>query len=82
MKFDILQMRPIIQYRYPMLYPITPLKGAAPLSGSIKDFTNFWKQNRQKRVHAPFFVALVFRYKTDIFPNKKKLHIDLKNKIR
>ena len=36
-------------------YPITPLKGAAPLSGSIKDSTIFWKKNRQKRVHAPFF---------------------------
>ena len=62
------------------IYPVTPLKGAAPLSGSIKDFTNFWKQNRQKRAHVPFFVALIFRYKTNIFQNKKKLHIDLKRK--
>ena len=50
----------------------------------MKDFTIFGKQNRQKMAHAPFFLALIFRYKTDIFQNKKKLHIDLKkkNKIR
>ena len=48
--------------------------------GRIKDFTIFGKQNRQKRAHAPFFLALIFRYKTDIFQSKKKLHIDLKKK--
>ena len=28
----------------------------------------------------PFFLALILRYKTDIFQNKKKVHIDLKKK--
>ena len=61
-------------------YPITPAKGAAPLGGSNKDLTIFWKTKSSKRAHAPFFVALIFRYKTDIFQNKKKLHNDLKEK--
>ena len=50
-------------------YPITLFKGAALSSGPIKDFT-----------HAPFSVALNFRYKIDIFQRKEKVHIDLKKK--
>ena len=45
------------------MYPIIPVKGAAPLSGSIKDFlvkVFIRKENRQKREHAPFFVTLIF----------------------
>ena len=61
-------------------YPITPSKGAAPLSGSIKDFTIFWKTKSSKKGACALFLALIFRYKTDIFQNKKKLHIDLKKK--
>ena len=39
-----------------LIYPINPVKGAALLSGSIKDLTFFVeKKNRQKRAHAPFF---------------------------
>ena len=62
------------------MYPITPFKGAAPLSGSIKDFTIFWKTKSSKKGACALFLALIFRYKTDIFQNKKKLHIDLKKK--
>ena len=31
------------------VYPVTPFKGAAPLSGSIKDFTTFWKTKSLKK---------------------------------
>ena len=41
-------------------YPITPAKGAAPLGGSNKDLTIFWKTKSSKRAHALFFVALIF----------------------
>ena len=34
----------------------------------------FWKDSES------FFVALIFRYKTEIFQRKEKLHIDLKKK--
>ena len=61
-------------------YPITPPKGAAPLSGPIKYFTIFWKTKLSKKGACALFLALIFRYKTDIFQNKKKLHIDLKKK--
>ena len=51
-----------------------------PQAGQLRDFQFLKKRNRRKRAHAPFFVALIFRYKTNIFQNKKKLHIDLKKK--
>ena len=39
-------------------YRITPLKGAAPLSRTLK-FTKFFKEEkRRERAHAPFSVAL------------------------
>ena len=63
-----------------ILYPITPVKGAAPLSGSIKDSAISWKTKSSKKGACVLFLALIFRYKTDIFQNKKKLHIDLKKK--
>jgi len=62
------------------LYPITPLKGTAPLSGSIKDFAIFRKTKSSKKGACALFLALIFRSKSDIFLNKKKLHIDLKKK--
>ena len=63
------------------MYPITPLRGAAPLSGSIKDFPIIWKTKASKKgACALLSLALIFRYKTDIFQNKKKLHIDFKKK--
>ena len=55
--------------------PITPVKG-----GSIKDFTLFWKTKSSKKCACALFYDLIFRYTTDIFQNKKKLHIDLKKK--
>ena len=61
-------------------YPITPFKGPAPLSGSIKNSTIFWKTKSSKKSACALFLALIFRYKTDIFQHKKKLHIDLKKK--
>ena len=61
-------------------YPITPFKGAARLSGLIKDFAIFWKTKIVKKGRMRPFLALIFRYKTDIFQNKKKLHIVLKKK--
>ena len=76
----ILEMTSYFLFIKSPFYPITLFKGAAPLSGSIKDFTTFGKQNRQKKAHAPFFLALILRYRTDIFQNKKKLIIDLKKK--
>ena len=42
-----------------ILYPITPVKGAAPLSEWITD-SAIGKRNRQKRAHAFIFVALIF----------------------
>ena len=41
-------------------YPITPLKGAAPLSGSIKDFTIFWKIKSSKKGACALFFSLYF----------------------
>ena len=56
------------------------LRALRPYAGQLQILQFFGKQDRQKRAHAPFFLALIFRYKTDIFQNKKKLHIDLKKK--
>ena len=46
-----------------ILYPITPVKGAAPLSGSIKDSAISWKTKSSKKcacVHfcSPYFLAI------------------------
>ena len=42
---------------YFAIYPITPFKGAAPISRSIEDFTIFWKRKSSK--NATFSVALI-----------------------
>ena len=42
------------------LRPITPLKGAAPLSGSIKDFTIFWKTKSSKKGACALLFSLYF----------------------
>ena len=50
-----------------LMYPITPVKSAAPLSGSIKDFSLLWKTKSS----CALFVGLIFRYKTDLFRRKE-----------
>ena len=47
-------------------YPNPPDKDAAPLSGSIKFFSIFEKTKSSKKGACVFFVALIFRYKTDM----------------
>ena len=55
-------------------YSITPVKSAAPLSRSIKDFSLLWKTKSS----CALFVGLISKYKTDTFRRRLKLHIDLK----
>ena len=51
---------------------ITPFKSAAPLSGSIKDFTIFSEIKSSKKGGAcALFCTIIFIYKTYIFQRKE-----------
>ena len=57
-------------------------KGDVPSSESIKKFSIFEKTKSSRKgaikKDAPFFVAIIVRYKTDVFRRKRKLRSDRK----
>ena len=50
----------VITHQQKVSYPITPFKGAAPLGGSIKDFTIFWKTKSSKMGTCALFFSPYF----------------------